>query len=597
MEFSLHPNDLMRILLRRKWFFLLPATFMCTITATLILLLPPMFRSEATILIQQPNIPEDFVPSLVTDYIDRRLDVLRQQILSTDNLVRIVQEYDLFPNDRAELSRRQLAERMRDRIGTQTIVTDFTDPETGRTGTSALAFQVSFVDGSPETAQRVTNVLVSAYLAGNLENRRAVVEQTTQFFSAERVALDQRIRTTEEEFTSFQTANRELLPEEVVFKRQILSNLEQELRLLDGSLRTLRERESFLSTQLALTAEFDLRAVGGPGGSVTPESQLELFRADLATARARYSGEHPDVVRLSREVRSLEQVVGARSGRSALEQQEAGITASLSAARERYTADHPDVRRLERELSTVRRAIAEGASAQSTAATSPRNPTYVQLSAELNSVESEIASIEQQRAELVTERTSLQAQLSRAPLVEQEYTRLQRQLDTLLEDRHLMAEKEASAQLSGSLETQAISEQFILVEPPSLPLGPVSPQKKLILAIGLVLAGGSGAAGVMLAELFDRSIRDPRELRALLGDAPLTVIPYIASPRERTRLWYRRAVSLMFACLLTLGGLLWVHQTVVPFDVLGHQVANQSEAWIRSTFPGMVDSRDIRRAD
>lgn len=590
MEFALNTKDLTRILWRRKWFFLLPASLVCAIVAALILVLPPVFRSEATILIQQQNIPENFVPSLVTDYIDRRLDVLTKQILVSDNLARIAEQYKLYPEDRAELSRTQLAERMRGRIETRTILTDFNDPATGRSGESTLAFQVSFADGNPQTAQRVTNELVSAYMGGNLETRRAVVEQTTNFFAAEREALDRQVRVAEDELTAFQTINRDVLPEEAAVKRQMLSNLEQELRLLNSSWRTLRERQSFLATQLALTPEFDSRPVGGPGGPVTPESQLELLRADLATARARYSSEHPDVVRLSREVRSLERVVGARSGGSALAEQEAAITADLSAARERYTAEHPDVRRLERELATVRRAVAEGSGARSAAARSLRSPTYVQISAELNSVEAEISSIEQYRTELVAERAELQEQLSRAPVVEQEYLHLRRQLDTLLEDRRILAGKEESAELSGSLEAQAMSEQFVLVEPPVTPLAPVSPKKKLILALGLVLAAGSGTVGVILAELFDQSIRGARDLRALLGDAPLAVIPNIVSARQRRWIWRYRAAGLVLACLIVVAVLFGLHTWVAPLDVLGYQVANEAEAWVRTTFPGVLGS-------
>jgi len=594
MELSLDPRDLIRIAWRRKWHFLLPATLVVTLTASLILLLPPLFRSEATILIEHQDVPEDIVPSVITDYVDRRLDVLTQRVLVSDNLLEIAERFDLYPEERELMTRSAVAEMMRERIETETVSTEFNDPDTGRSGAATLAFQIRFTDRDPRTAQRVTNEIVSAYLSKNQEARRSAAEETTSFFRNEREALDRQIEAIETELTEFQTANREYLPEEAAFKRQLASNIEQELRLLDGNLRSLRERQSFLRTQLALTEEFEPGEMSA-GAGITPETQLEQLRAELATAEARYNDRHPDVVRLRREVRSLERVVDGRGGgrSTALVSQEAALQAEIATLRERYTDDHPDVRRVERELAAVRDALSGAAAAPRGDAGLARNPVYVQLSAQLNSVEAEIGSVEAQQTELRERYAELQRELARAPAVERGYTRLNRRLDNAVAARQELADKEATAELSGSLETQALSERLTLIEPPDMPRSPVSPRKKLILALGLVLAIGSGGGTVVLAELLDRSIRSAKELARIVGDQPLAQIPNLVSPTEQRRRRWRQAVIVLGLAAAVAAAAYTVHRTVIPLDVVAYGFANRVETWVATTFTGAGDGEAV----
>jgi uncharacterized protein involved in exopolysaccharide biosynthesis len=568
---------------RRKWWFLIPAAMVFTFAVSLLFVLPPTYRSEASILIEGQDVPEEIVPSLVTDYVDRRLDVLTRRVLSSDNLIRMIEQNDLYPEERELLSRSALAELMRDHIVINIISTQINDPRAGRESEMTTAFEIHFDYRNPEDARRVTDELVSLYLSTNLDTRRDVAQQTMEFLSSERAAVEQRIATIEDRLAEFQTENRELLPEEMAFKRQLLANLEQQLQSMERDLRALREREGFLTTEIALTDEFQPgdRRIGG----ATPESQLEQVRAELATARARYSANHPDVVRLARELASLEAVVGERAGASGLEARAENLVSELAGLRERYTASHPDVVRLENELASVRDAIAESGGTSGMADGRRRNSTYVQLSAQLNSVQTEIRSIEQQQRQLLEERRTLQEQLAQAPVVEREYVRLTRQLENAITDREALADKEATASLSGSLELQAIGERFVLAEPANLPLAPVSPQKRLILLLGFVLAVGSGGGTVVLSEMLDRSVRSTAQLTRILGDVPLALIPTIVSPAERHRALALRTAAVIGVIALSAGGAFWVHQAVVPLDVLGFEAWGTVDQWLATTFP------------
>jgi len=588
-ETVLDPRELLRAVWRRRFYLTIPAILVIIATFAIMFTLPQKYQSEATIFVEDQSIPHQLVPSLTDDYIDRRIDMLTRRVLRDRTLMDIIERYDLYPDLREESFNRALAERMRQDIGVSLLNADVKDPRSGRAGEMTVAFRVSFTYVDPDDARRVTDELVSLFLATNLENRRDVAEETARFFANESMDIEKRIDEIEEKVINFKTNNQEYLPEEIAFARQEVANVEQKINALQRDLRSLKEREGFLQTQVSLTAEFD---GGGARGDMTPEAELEIRLAELATAEARYNPTHPDVRRLRREVASLEAMVGRRSGVGEVLDREAALTSQLATLGERYTSEHPDVRRVEQELESVRDAIDEagGAGRARAGRAVDRNPAFIQLKSQLNSVQTEIATIEQQRVELREQRTELQRRLARAPALEREYNRLMRELENAVADRDILADKETSAQLSRSLELEAVGERLVLGEPPSQPLFPVSPNKKLILAIGLVLSMGSGGVAALLAEMMDRSVRSAADVARLLGDSPLVAVPDIKNTGDRRRTRVTYAVSTVFVMTLLVVGAYFFHHIVTPIDVLASEVERHLTTWLTGVFSRIPSS-------
>mgnify|MGYP006272912841 CR=1 FL=1 len=587
MDQSINLQTLIAIARRRFWFLAVPLIVAAFAAVLLLGVLPPIYRSEAVIRIEEQNIPEDLVPALINDYIEQQLDTLGRRILTQDNLLQIINRHDLYQDQAAQLRSSEVTAMLRDNIIIGVIKTEVSNPQTGRTGEIPVAFRIRFDYANPTKARAVVSDLVSQYLSTHAESRRAVAAQTANFFGNERQAVEQRIAAAEERLAEFKTENRELLPEETAFQRQMLNNVESQLQLIDRDLRSLKERQSFLTTQVALTPEFDAPTIRG-GTAATPEAQLELLRAELATARARYSATHPDVIRLEREVRSLGAVVGARSTVGQLADREAALVAELARLRERYTEDHPDVVRARGALASIRddlEAIERESSAGSVGG-GTRNTAYVQLSAQLNSVESEIRSIEQQRSSLENERVNLQKLLAQAPRVEQQYIRLQRDLEAAIAEREELADMQATAELSTAAETQAVAERLVLAEPANLPTDPVRPRKKLILALGLVLGMCGGGAAAALGELTDRSVRSSRDLKAIIGDTPLVSIPTLRTANDRWRIWAFRFAGIGALGVVCIAALVAVDRVIMPLDVLVYDARAWVTRWLAIGAPG-----------
>ena len=79
-------GDYLAILRRGLRLMLVVATIVWVGGVYLAYSIPPMFRSTATILIEQQSISEDFVQTTVTGYADEQIQEVRQRVMSTANI-------------------------------------------------------------------------------------------------------------------------------------------------------------------------------------------------------------------------------------------------------------------------------------------------------------------------------------------------------------------------------------------------------------------------------------------------------------------------------------------------------------------------------
>ena len=83
------------------------------------------------------------------------------------------------------------------------------------------------------------------------------------------------------------------------------------------------------------------------------------------------------------------------------------------------------------------------------------------------------------------------------------------------------------SEIAGDVELGITGRRFILIEPPVMPLGPDSPNRRVILLLGVILALGAGVACVVGAEILDDSIRSTKRLADIVGSPPIAVSPYL----------------------------------------------------------------------
>jgi uncharacterized protein involved in exopolysaccharide biosynthesis len=540
---------------------------------------PASYRSTGTILIEQQEVPAELVRSTISSYADQRIQVITQRVMTTENLLGIVNKYGLYARQRRFDSREQIVARMRRDVRFQMISADVIDPRAGRPTKATIAFSVSYQNRSPEVAARVANELVSLYLSENVDSRRQSSADAASFLGDETTRLAERSRELEQKIADFRTQHLNDLPELSQLNLQVVSRTESEVTDVDTQVRALDQQIVFLDAQLvqlnptaAVISATGERVLSGP-------DRLKFLRAEYARVNGIYSAEHPDVLRLQREIRGLEEERDAGTDTAASNDLRRGIEAAeaeLASARERYAASHPDVVRLQRQLEALRSELGQEAGREArldaSAAADADNPAYIQIRAQREAAVTQRRALLGKRAELNRRRQEYEDRLAASPAVAREYSELARELEATQLKYREVSQRQMEAQLSATLEEERKGERFTLIEPPLTPEEPSSPNRVLILALGWLLALGGGGGSVALRESLDTSIRGASDLERLLGVAPLAVVGRIRTQAELRALRRRRWLLLAAVLLLAVLAVLAVHLWVRPLDVLWHQL-------------------------
>jgi len=557
---------------RRRRFWAVAGTLLAA-TLLVAVLWPPTYRSTATILIEQQEIPQELVRSVITTYADQRVQVISQRVMTSQNLMTLIERYNLYPKKRDRVPREELLQTMRDDINMKMISAGVIDPRSGQPTRATIAFSVSYDSGSPELALKVANELSSLYLNENLASRAQRARQTAAFFSEEAAREQQRIADFDEKLAKFKKQHQDELPELVQQNIALsdrtelaLHEVQDHIGALDAQIVLLKAQLSQINPTSQVYSDTGQKVFG-------PEDQLKSLKAKLAGLKGRYGPDHPDVLSTEREVAGLEKEVAAGDddGTGDLRRKLSETRARLAAATEKYSADHPDVIRLKREESELESQIQSAppaAPAGDATPVHPDNPAYVQVKAQLDSLVPERDSEVKKREELQSKLDELGRHLSSSPEVERQYREIVRDLEAAQFKYSEILSKQSEAQIAVNLETEQKGEKFSMIEAPQPPEKPVSPNRYLILAIGLVLSLGGGVAAVLGSEALDASVRGPKDMRELLQVAPLAAIPVMVTQREQVRRrrilrysWGGGVVALVLAAVA-------VHFLVLPLDVV-----------------------------
>lgn len=541
------------------------ATFVAIFGIGLIVALawPPTYRSAATILIEEQQIPVELVQSTVTSYASQRIQTISQRVMTRDNLMGIVKKFDLYASERTRETTEEILQRMREDIELDMISAEVVDPRTGRPTAATIAFSLAFQGEDPERVQKVANELTTLYLQENLKTRASKAEETLTFMIGEAKRLQVEITSLEKHLSDFKAKNANSLPELQPLLREQADRAERELSDTATQIRSLEERRFYLQGQLGQLDPY------GEDVQLSPGARLKALRTEYATLVARYSADHPDVVRMKHEIESLERETGQVDTQESLREKLAALNVELTSAHQKYSAEHPDVQRLERSIAATEEALAKAPASTGTShKRTPDNPAYVNLQAQLNATENEMQALRGKQANLEKKRAEYEQRLVAIPLVEGEFRTLTRDLENASLKYQEIKSKQMQAQIAQQMETESKGERFTLIEPPVLPEEPIKPNRPAILFLSLVLAIGAGLGYAAVAESVDSSVRGIKGVMAALQVAPLAIIPYLATDKETAQGRRQRRRLVLIAVGIVVAAIVLVHFFVSPLDVL-----------------------------
>lgn len=497
------PEEILAILRRRYWIILVPFAIVSAATAIYARRLPDVYRSEALIAVTPPKVPESVVRSPAgTAKLEDRIPAIRNQILSRTKLERVIQDLNLYPDERRTGIMEEIVERMRGQIRV--------DPHSGS------AIKVSFDGSDRRMVQRVAERLSQFLIDESTRDRRMLIEGTDSFLENSLKQTEQRLVEKETALAQFRRKYDGELPDQMNSNLQAAQNQQMQIQALVAQANGFEERRLQLEKVIE---DLESQAVNEvpelmPGQTGSTAQQLIAARKALADLELTRTSAHPDVQQVRRVIGELE----AKLDREARE-------APVSGSRSMSPAEETRLRRLRetREL-------------------------HAQLERQMKANEVELANA-RQRAQDYLRRADA------APMRQTEMTSLSRDYNTISQVyTGLLTSKEQSS-IAANLERREIGESFNLIDPARVPSRPNSPNRQRLNLIGMTIGLAFGVAVVGLLEYRDSSFKTDADLARVLGMPVLAVVPLMQSEQERRRTFQRRIAfgtvlgGTVFACL------------------------------------------------
>lgn len=474
---------------RRKWLLLSALLLSASGSVSLIMALPDLYRSSTTILLGQDAIAGSFVSSGTNSQLDQRLHVIRQELLSRDQLMTLIERFDLYSELRLLVPVEPLLARMRKDILISQSTTSAVSMQRGQP--APMEVRISYQGWSPEQVADVTNALAETYREKYENIRFGQANRTTEFLREQLDEVEARLQTREQQINEFRAANLGQLPEQENLNLASLERLNTDLRLNEERQIQLMNRRNEIQS-----------SVFGTVAGVTGETRLDMLRREMSVMQSRFNVSHPGMIRLQEEIRSLERSL-SQADPADMSPGESN-TAPSSASYQSSTVPE-ELRRLRNEENSIRSSI-----------------------------------------------TAIQKRLQLTPEVDQTLSQLSNAYNTIREEYLALQRRYQDARLAQSLESQQ-TQQFQVLEmarPADYAFGP-DRFRLLIMAILLTIGGLAGLA--FFAEQFNHTFRQPADLRSFTSVPVLTTISHMNTRLERFGQTIKAIAFVVVLATVTIG--------------------------------------------
>jgi polysaccharide chain length determinant protein (PEP-CTERM system associated) len=353
------------------------------------------------------------------------------------------------------------------------------------------SFKISFIADKPQLAQEVTSKLTSLFIEQNLVTREHQATTTTNFLREQLDATKSKLADAEEQVRSFKMQNLGELPEQQPGNLAILSGLQSQLQNAMTALSRAQEQREYLKSLTGYRA-------------LTIEGDVARLKSERAALLTRYTPQYPAVLKINEKIAQTEALL-------------------------RTLRDSP--------IPGAGKVQPEPLSSLGT----DQDPSIaLQLKSQLEANRMEIENMTGEEQKLKTAIEQYQRRLNQTPVREQQLAGILRNYEQLKLDYTDLLNKESQSRMAADLEKRQEGQQFRLVDQPSLPTVPSSPNRIKISLNGVAGGIGLGLALAFIVNLWDRSFRSEKELGRQFTFPIMVSVPLFLTPREQqVRAWKR----------------------------------------------------------
>ncbi|MGA1824847.1 MAG: GumC family protein [bacterium] len=580
--------DYLDIVRRRKYYLLVPFVCILLISIVVAFVLPPIYKSSCTILIESQQIPSDFIRSTVSSYAEQTIQIITQQIQSRRNLLDIIERLNLYPDLRQKKTTEEIIEKMRDSIDLEMISTNVADQRSYRATTVTIAFTLSFEGKDPEKVLKVTNILSSLYLEENLKHREERAKSTSAFIEEELKGIAKNIDQLELEIAKFKEEHFLSLPEMTKVNFQMLQRFEGDLARIEQQIKNLEERKIYLEGQLATIDPYLPGIKGSSGRSPDAKERLATLYTDYLVMKASFSNKHPQMIRTKKIIEALEEKVSVKDALEIKQQELQKLKEELATKSNILSETHPDMIKLKKAITHVEdeiaRTITEDPISQKEIERQ-ENPAYININTQIATTEMDIKSLKEESISLQEKIDDYQKRQELAPQIEQEYNLLTRDYNNARLRYQETLNKLMEAKAAESLERDQMGEKFTIVDPAFYPEEPYKPNRLAIILIGFILAIGLGVGCAAIREFSDQAIYSEAELAGITHKTVLASISFMETAADKRKKVKRRILILFVILVIILLSALLFHLFIRRLDILWFKILDRGERIFQEIIP------------
>jgi polysaccharide chain length determinant protein (PEP-CTERM system associated) len=493
-------DDYLAMVRRRLKIILIPALLAPIAGLMVSYAFPPKYNSQSLVLVEGQKVPDNYVQPVITSDFTQRLATMQQQVLAGNRLRPMIERLGIAkPGEEGAV-----IQEIRANMSVEPVITDISGggpaPTSGSTkktkskkpaggGTPLPGFYVNFISSSPRRAQQICNELTGLLVEENLRTRSSVAQGTTDFLSRQVDDAKRALDDQDSKLADFKRKYMGQLPGDAENNVRILMSMNTQL---DASTQTLNRAQQDKAYTESLLAQ-QIAAWKSSQSSTNPqtlEQQLNVLQAQLMQLQARYTDDHPDVIKTKADIAEVKKKLAEVNNATA---------AATDTTQKANASEPPEIRQLRLQVHQYDNVIAQAAGDQKRL---------------------------QSQIQVYQNRTSM------SPAIEEQYKLLTRDYDNAQNLYRDLLTKKSSSELAANMESQQQGEQMHVLNPAGLPDSPTFPNRLLFAGGGL---GAGLALGIGIAiwlEIRDRSIRTEKDAAAAM-DLPLLVsVPWVSEEEE-----------------------------------------------------------------
>lgn len=435
-------------------------------------LMPKIYETSATVMIEKSALTNPLVPEAGASQTEDRIRRVRNTITGRAVIERVTKAFGIDAASMDNVRYDGLVAGIQKSL--KVSLKNQNEPD---------LFVVSYRGSDPKTVKIFIETLLTEFIKQTALNQRTDAEGTFAFIDSQLDDYKQKLNESDKALRAFRERNPTIDPQN---EASIATRMETyEANKIDGEikLKELLKKQEGLQKQLA--EEKEVTIVPGSGEATSAEGRMQQLNQQLMLLLAKFTEDHPDVIRAKNEIEELQTRV--------LQDAKRGKTQSAGGGSE--------IRSL--------------------------NPAYRQVKDELSRTDVEIASLRARMEELHRQQHEGRLMLGRMPKELEELAKLQRERAAYQRVYDELVQKRESARVSKNLEMADKAPMVRMVNPPIKPTLPVSPDRVKIILFGFFAGIAAGVGAALLLDYFDHSYKDEETLQQGLQLPVLASVPAV----------------------------------------------------------------------